>query len=230
MRKIGLIGGMSWESTVEYYKIMNQAVMEELGGHHSAEIIMYSVDFQPMHELQFENRWEEMGRILTDIAKTLEKAGADFLVIATNTMHKLAPEVERNVKIPLLHIADATAEKIKEKGVKRVGLLGTKFTMEMDFYRERLTRHGIETLVPPPREREYINRVIYEELVKGIIREESRRNFLKIIDSLVVRGAEGVILGCTEIPLLIKQEHVKIPLFNTTEIHARAAVKFALQD
>ncbi len=221
---------MSWESTVEYYRIMNRAVMEKLGGHHSAEIIMYSVDFQGIHDLQFENRWDEMGLILGDIAEVLERAGADFLVIATNTMHKLFPEVQRRVKIPLLHIADATAEKIKERGLRRVGLLGTKFTMEMDFYRERLARHGIDILVPPAREREYINRVIYEELVKGILREESRRRFLEIIKALEENGAEGIVLGCTEIPLLIKQEHTELPLFNTTEIHARAAVDLALQD
>ncbi len=229
MRKIGLIGGMSWESTAEYYRIMNQEVKERLGGHHSAEIIMYSVDFEDVHRLQFRGQWDKLSLFLSEIARKLEMAGADFIVIATNTMHKLAPEIEKTISIPLLHIADATAERIKEAGLNRVGLVGTRFTMEMGFYRERLReKHGIEVVVPSAQEREYINHVIYNELVLGILREESKRRFKEIIKGLAEKGAQGVILGCTEIPLLIKQEDVDMPVFNTTEIHAKAAVDFAL--
>ena len=229
MKKIGLIGGMSWESTAEYYRIMNQEVKRRLGGSHSAEIIMYSVDFEPIHRLQFSGQWDKLAEMLSDIARKLEGAGADFIVIATNTMHKVAPQIEKSISIPLLHIADATAEKIKEKGLSRVGLLGTKFTMEMDFYRKRLLeKHGIEVIVPEKEERSYINDAIYNELVLGIIKEETRNNFKRIIKGLAEKGAQGIILGCTEIPLLIKQKDVELPIFDTTEIHAGKAVDLAL--
>lgn len=231
MKTIGIIGGMSWESTAEYYRIMNQAVKEKLGGYHSAKIIMYSVEFAEVHRLQFNGEWDRLAEVLRDVARSLERAGADFLIIATNTIHKLAPEIESAVSIPLLHIADATAREIKEKGFTKVGLLGTKFTMEMGFYRDRLReRHGIEVIVPEKQEREFVNRVIYNELVLGVIKDESRKRFKEIINSLVERGAHGVILGCTEIPLLIKQRDVSVPIFDTTSIHARAAVDYALSE
>ncbi len=231
MKTIGLIGGMSWESTAEYYRIMNEAVKERLGGYHSAEIIMYSVEFAEIHRFQFAGQWDKVADILKDIARKLENAGADLLIIATNTMHRLAPEIEKVISIPLIHIADATAEKIRERGFKKVGLLGTKFTMEMDFYTGRLReKHGIEVIVPGEKDREFVNDVIYNELVYGIFRDESRDGFRKIIDGLVRRGAQGIILGCTEIPLLIKQKDVSVPIFDTTTIHAMAAVDYALQD
>jgi aspartate racemase len=229
MKTMGLIGGMSWESTLEYYRIINETVKEKLGGLHSAKCIIYSVDFEEVEKLQHEGKWNELSEMMIDAALRLERAGADFVIICTNTMHKVAEEVQENIDIPLLHIADATAEKIKEKGLKKVGLLGTKFTMEEDFYRKRLKeKHGIDVVIPEEDEREIVHRTIYDELCQGIIKHESKEGFKKIIENLVSKGAEGVILGCTEIPLLIKQEDVEIPIFDTTAIHAKAAVEFAL--
>lgn len=229
MKTAGLIGGMSWESTLEYYRIMNEAVKEKLGGLHSAKCIIYSFDFEEIEKLQHEGRWKELAEIMADAARRLEKAGADFVVICTNTMHKVAEEVQKSISIPLLHIADVTAEKIKEKGLKKVGLLGTRFTMEEGFYRERLKeKHGIDVIIPKENERELVHRVIYDELCLGIVKRESKERFKEIIEGLVSRGAEGIILGCTEIPLLIKQEDADVPIFDTTTIHAKAAVELML--
>ena len=220
---------MSWESTALYYRWINEMVNERLGGLHSAKIVLVSVDFQEIEELQHQGRWEEAGKALAQAARQVEAAGADFLVLCTNTMHKVAPEIEAAIRIPLLHIADATAERIKQAGLTTVGLLGTKFTMEQEFYAGRLReKHGLSVLVPPPGDREIIHRVIYEELVRGIIRDESRAEFLRIIADLHARGAEGIIEGCTEIVTLVQQKHTSIPLFDTTAIHAQRAVEWAL--
>ena len=229
MKTIGMIGGMSWESTLEYYRIANQAVKARLGGLHSAKCLLYSVDFEEIERLQREDLWTEAGEVLGRVAQGLEKGGADFLLICTNTMHKVAEAVEASVTIPLLHLADATAEKIKEKGLKRIALLGTRFTMEEDFYRGRLVdNYGLDVLVPNAQEMDVIHQVIYEELCLGKVDNHSRQKYLDVIDRLRGEGAEGVILGCTEIGLLVKQEDTSVPLFDTTEIHARAAVDFAL--
>jgi len=228
MKTIGLIGGMSWESTLEYYRIINETIKEKLNKLHSAKIIMYSVDFEEIELLQHKGKWDELTSLMIEIAQRLEKAGADFIVICTNTMHKVAEDVEKSVEIPLLHIVDVTAEKIKAKGINKVGLLGTRFTMEDNFYRDRLRKHGIEAIIPSEKEREIVHSVIYNELCLGVIKESSREKFKEIIKNLAKRGAEGVILGCTEIPLLIKQGDIDLPLFDTTEIHAKASVDFAL--
>ncbi|PEC51120.1 aspartate racemase [Bacillus sp. AFS077874] len=229
MKTIGLIGGMSWESSLLYYQIMNERVNEKLGGHHSAKSLLYSVDFQEIKTLQFEDRWEELTKIMIEIAKKLETSGADCLVICTNTMHKMAKEVEESVKIPLLHIADATAKDIVNNGIKKVALLGTAFTMEHDFYKGRLIEQfGLDVIVPNEAERKRIHTIIYEELCLGIIKEESKQVYLNIIDHLIEHGAEAVILGCTEITMLISQENCRIPFFDTTRIHAESAVDFAL--
>ena len=229
MKTIGLIGGMSWESSLLYYQIMNERVKEKLGGHHSAKSLLYSVDFQEIKTLQFEDRWDELTKIMIDIAKKLEKSGADCLVICTNTMHKMAKEVEESVKIPLLHIADATAKDIVNNGIKKVALLGTAFTMEHDFYKGRLIEQfGLDVIVPNEAERKLVHNIIYEELCLGIVKEESKQVYLNIIDQLIEHGAEAVILGCTEITMLISQENCSIPVFDTTRIHAESAVDFAL--
>ncbi|MEH7399447.1 aspartate/glutamate racemase family protein [Gottfriedia acidiceleris] len=229
MKTIGLIGGMSWESSLLYYQIMNERVKEKLGGHHSAKSLLYSVDFQEIKMLQFEDRWDELTKIMIDIAKKLETSGADCLVICTNTMHKMAKEVEESVKIPLLHIADATAKEIVNSGIKKVALLGTAFTMEHDFYKGRLIEQfGLDVIVPNEAERKRIHTIIYEELCLGIVKEESKQVYLNIIDHLIEHGAEAVILGCTEITMLISQENCRIPVFDTTRIHAESAVDFAL--
>jgi len=229
MKTIGLIGGMSWKSSLEYYRIINENVKEKLGGFHSAKCILYSVDFDDIEILQHQGRWTEATTSMIDVAQKVEMAGADFLLICTNTMHKMAEEVQNNIKIPLLHIVDATAEEIKRKCQKRVGLLGTKFTMEEDFYKTRLAeQHDIKTLIPDVEEREIIHEVLYKELCLGEIKEISKKQFRKIITNLVSRGAEGIILGCTEIPLFIHQNEYDIPLYDTTGIHARAAVDFAI--
>jgi len=231
VKVIGLLGGMSWESTLEYYRIINETVKERLGGLHSAKCILYSFDFAEIELLQREGDWDKLAEMLIDAAKKLEACGAGLIVICTNTMHKLADKVEAKINIPLIHIVDATAEKILEKNIKQVGLLGTRFTMEEPFYKRRLEeKYGIKVIIPNSKEREIVDRVIFEELVLGIIRQSSRERFKQIIYSLVDRGAEGIILGCTEIPLLIKQEDVTVPVFDTTTIHARAAVEFALRD
>jgi len=229
MKTIGLLGGMSWESSIEYYRIINEAVKERLGGLHSAKSMMYSVDFAEIEKLQHAGDWEALTQSMIIAAKQVEKGGADLLVICTNTMHKMAPEVAAAIDIPLLHIADATASAIKAQHLNTVGLLGTRFTMEGNFYRGKLEKDpGLKVLIPDDEERESVHRIIYDELVKGIIREESRKVYLDVIAGLKSRGAEGVILGCTEIPLLVKQEDVSLPIFDTTTIHARAAVDWSL--
>ena len=229
MKVIGLIGGMSWESTAEYYKIINETVKERLGGLSSAKILLYSLNFAEIEKLQREGKWAEATEVMRDAARRLEGGGADCVLICTNTMHKMASEVEGAVNIPLLHIADATAMEIKKKKIERVALLGTKFTMEEDFYKGRLMeKFVLDVIIPPQEDRNIINQVIYHELCLGKIREESRKEFLRIIEQLAAGGAEGVILGCTEISLLIKQQDSPVELFDTTAIHARAAVDFAL--
>lgn len=229
MKTIGLLGGMSWESSLEYYKIINQKVKEILGGHHSCECIMYSVDFDPIKKLQFENRWDELTRLMIDAAQKIEKGGAEMLTICTNTMHKMYDEVQQNLSIPILHIADATAEAIKKQNIKTIALLGTRFTMEHDFYKGRLIKnHGIEVLTPKGDDLEIVHNIIYDELVLGNIKDESREAYQKIIKKLAKKGARGVILGCTEIPLLIKQKDASIPVFDTTYIHAEKTVTYAI--
>lgn len=230
MKTIGLIGGMSWESSLEYYRIINETVKEKLGGFHSAKCLMYSVDFEEVEKLQRQGKWDEATALMIDAAQRVKKGGADFVVICTNTMHKMAEEVQSSINIPLLHLADVTAERIKEQGLKKVGLLGTKFTMEEDFYKGRLIKkHGLEVVIPNDEEREAINNILYDELCMGEIKKISKDKFKKIIDNLVLKGAEGIILGCTEIPLLIDKEDYEIPLFDTTRIHAEEAVEYALQ-
>jgi aspartate racemase len=230
MKVIGLIGGMSWESTAEYYRIINETVKERLGGHHSAKILLYSVNFSEIEKLQREGRWEEATDFMCEAAMRVEQGGADCLLICTNTMHKMAAEVQRDLMIPLLHIADATAMEIKKKGIKRVALLGTKYTMEEEFYKGRLkSKYGFEVLIPPEEDRNIINQIIYDELCLGKVEGESKKLFVQIIGGLENQGAEGVILGCTEISLLIKQKDSPLELFDTTAIHARAAVDFALE-
>jgi aspartate racemase len=229
MKTIGIIGGLSWESTVPYYRRINELVRDRLGGLHSARLVLVSVDFHDIEVLQSAGEWDEAGRILADAARSLEAAGSDCVVLATNTMHKVAPQIEVAVSIPLLHIADATGDAIRRRGLSTVGLLGTRFTMEEEFYRTRLAgRFGIEALVPDAADRTYVNGVIYSELCCGIIADESRARFVEIIRRLAERGAEGVILGCTEIPLLVSAADVALPLFDTGELHAAAAVAFAL--
>ncbi|HDN05341.1 MAG TPA: aspartate/glutamate racemase family protein [Chloroflexi bacterium] len=229
MKIIGLIGGMSWESSIEYYRIINQEVRAVLGGVHSAKSVMVSLDFGEIEELQMKGDWEEATRILIRSAREVESAGADFLLICTNTMHLMAEEVQEGIDIPLLHIADATARAVKAEGLKSVGLLGTRFTMEKDFYRGRLEKkHQLRVIVPDQAGRDLVHNVIYDELVQGLIKEPSRQSYLEVIQNLVKEGAEGIVLGCTEIGLLIKGEDVQVPVFDTMEIHARAAVDAAL--
>ena len=229
MKKIGLIGGMSWESSLEYYRLLNQFTKNKLGEPHSAELIMYSVDFARFEEMQHKGKWDEIAVEMIDIAIKLKDAGAELLLICTNTMHKLAPAIEKEVDIELIHIADTTGEAILSQGLNTVGLLGTNFTMTEDFYKERLkTKHNINVIIPEKSQREIIHDVIYQELISGIIKEESLNKFKKIIKDLQQKGAEGVILGCTEIPLLVKEEDSSLPVFNTMEIHARMAIELAL--
>jgi aspartate racemase len=229
MKSIGLIGGMSWESTVEYYRLINQAVRARRGGLHSARILMDSVDFEDIASLQRAGRWEEAGEQLANAARGLEQAGADLLLICTNTMHKVAPAVAAAASVPLLHIADATGEAIRAAGMRRIGLLGTAFTMEDTFYRDRLVeRFGLEVLVPEAADRQMIHRVIFDELCQGVVREESRAAYRSVMARLVAEGAEGIILGCTEIGLLVGAADATVPLFDTTRLHAEAAVAAAL--
>lgn len=231
MKTIGLIGGMSWESSAEYYRIINEKVKEKLGGLHSAKCLMYSVDFAEVEKLQQQAEWEQAAELLIDAAQKLGRGGADFLLICTNTMHKVADDIQQKIQIPILHIVDATAEKIKEAGYEKIGLLGTKFTMEEPFYKGRLAeKYQLEVLVPEFDERTFINHVIFNELCLGILQEGSKSRFIRIIEDLSKKGAEAVILGCTEIPLLVKQADVSIPLFDTTAIHAKAAVEFATKE
>ena len=231
MKTIGLIGGMSWESTVPYYREINELVRARLGGLHSARLVLYSVDFFDIERLQVTGRWDEAGDALAGAAKAVAAAGADFLVLCTNTMHKVAPAIEAAVSIPLVHIADATAAAVKSKGIRKVGLLGTRFTMEEDFYRGRLqSLHGIDVLVPEAEDRAVVHRVIYEELCVGVVSEESRALYRGVIGRLVQRGAAGVILGCTEIAMLVSQTDSPVPVFDTPRIHAASAVDLALAE
>jgi aspartate racemase len=229
MKTIGLIGGMSWESSIEYYRIINEGVGARLGGLHSAKSVMVSVDFAEIEALQHQGRWEAATQIMIQAAQDVERGGADCVVICTNTMHKMADAIQEKIQIPLLHIADATAERIQEQGLSRIGLLGTRFTMEEDFYKGRLEgRFGLQVLIPQAPARQVIHRVIYDELVLGKIEARSKTQYLDIITTLVRQGAQGIILGCTEIGLLVKQSDCRVPLFDTTVIHATAAVEWAL--
>ena len=229
LKIIGLIGGMSWESTVTYYKIINETVKEKLGGLHSAKCILYSVDFQEIEECQANGNWEKSGEILGEAAYNLEKAGADFIVICTNTMHKVVNQIKEKISIPILHIAEMTAEKILEKGLKNIALLGTKYTMEQDFYKSKLIEKGINVIIPDKNDIEIINKVIYDELCLGIINSNSKKKFLEIVDKLRNKGAEGIILGCTEIGLLIKNADTDVPLFDTAIIHAEQAAIYSIK-
>lgn len=229
MRVIGLLGGMSWESTVEYYRIINQEIRRRLGRQHSARILLYSVDFEPIERLNSAGDWAESGRILAEQAKRLERGGADFILVCSNTMHKVVPQVEANISIPLVHIADATAVRVRDAGLVRVGLLGTRFTMGEEFYRLRLTeRYELEVLVPKERDRALVDRVIFEELCQGKVLARSREELVRVIEELAKRGAEGIILGCTELGLLISEEDSAVPVFDTARIHAETGVELAL--
>ena len=230
MKTIGLIGGMSWESSIEYYRIINETAKEKLGGLHSAKSLMITVDFAEIEKLQHEGRWDAAAQILIRCAHDLEHGGADFIILCTNTMHKVADQIQAGIKIPFLHIADATAKKIKSAGLQKIGLLGTRFTMEQEFYKSRLTeKYGLEVLIPNNAERELVHRVIYDELCLGVVKNDSRNNYKEIMQSLVEQGAQGIILGCTEIELLVKQEDASVPLFPTSRIHAEAAAEYALK-
>lgn len=230
MKTIGLIGGMSWESSIVYYELINKRVNELLGGFHSCKSIMFSVDFASIEKLQHEGNWTELDAMMADAARQLEKAGADIIVLCTNTMHLCTEAILQNISVPFLHIAEATGDEISRQNIDKIALLGTKFTMEKDFYKLVLKeKFGIETLIPDLKERELIHGIIYGELVQGIIRDESREVFKTIINRLASEGARGVILGCTEIPLLISDRDVQIPIFNTTKIHAEKAVEWALK-
>jgi aspartate racemase len=230
MKTIGMIGGMSWESTLEYYRIANETVKAKLGEKHSVECVLYSVEFGEVERLQHEGDWKALTDLMVEIARKLKRAGADFIVICTNTMHLMAEDIEREVGIEVLHIAKATGKKISESSLKKIALLGTRFTMESDFYPQILMKDfGIETITPMEKDKEIVHHIIYDELIKGIFRDESREAYQGVIERLKERGAEGVILGCTEIPLLIKQKDSSIPVFDTTEIHAIAAVEYALK-
>jgi len=231
MKIIGLIGGMSWESSLEYYRIINELVKNKIGGLHSGRIIMYSLDFEEIEKMQSAGNWDDLTKKMIDCAQTLEKVGAEMVLICTNTMHIMAEDVQKNIDIPLIHIADSTAEKIKEKNLKKVGLLGTRYTMEQDFYKGRLKRkYDLDVIIPKSQEViEMINDVIFKELCVGETKESSKKKYLEVIENLIKRGAEGIILGCTEIPLLIKQSDIDIPLFDTMTIHAEAAVNYSIE-
>lgn len=228
MRTVGIIGGMSWESTSTYYRRLNQLINERLGGLHSAQILLASVDFSPIEEMQSRGDWEAAGRTLKAKAQQLEKAGADCIVIATNTMHKVAPEIEAAVSIPLIHIVDAIAEHLRQSNINQAGLLGTRFTMQQPFYKDRLEQQGIKVLVPNESDSYTVDNIIFKELCRGQFTDDARKQYLKIIDVLSAKGAEGVILGCTEIGLLVRQEHSALPLFDTTEVHCQAITDWML--
>ncbi|MGX1265498.1 aspartate racemase [Rossellomorea marisflavi] len=231
MKSIGLLGGMSWESSSEYYRLINQGINRKLGGHHSAKSIMVSVDFEEVKHYQHIGKWDKATELMIEGAQQIERGGADFLLICTNTMHKMADDVQKAIGIPLLHIADATAQSIKDAGLTKIGLLGTAFTMEETFYKGRLSsHHGLEVVVPEQDDRQLVHDIIYRELCLGKIVSESRRDYQQVIGKLIDKGCQGVILGCTEISLLIKQGDVAVPLFDTTEIHAEAAVAYALKE
>ena len=230
MKTIGLIGGMSWESSQEYYRIINQEVRVRLGGTHSAKSLMWSMDFAEIEYLQHQGKWDELTKLMIQASQNLEKGGADFILICTNTMHKMAADIESDTSIPLLHIADPTAEKIKAAGFAKVGLLGTAFTIEQDFYRGRLiSKHGLEVLTPNDADRKTVHDIIYQQLVVGEVRDASREKYRAVIQRLVERGAEAIILGCTEIMLLVGQQDSPVPVFDTTRLHAEAAVDWALK-
>nr|WP_245406466.1 MULTISPECIES: amino acid racemase [unclassified Peribacillus] len=230
VKTIGLIGGMSWESSLEYYRLINEEVKAKLGGLHSAKCILYSVDFEEIERHQAEGDWESSGKLLADVALSLEKAGAEMIVICTNTMHKVIGHIEEKISLPILHIADSTAKQIQKSKISTVGLLGTKYTMEQDFYKTRIESNGIKVLIPNDEDRNVINKVIYEELCLGEIQQSSRDHYKKVIKRLVDEGAEGIILGCTEIGLLVKAEDSEVPLFETAVIHAIEAVNMALEN
>ena len=229
MKTIGLIGGMSWESTVTYYQIINNTVKEKLGGLHSAKIVLYSVDFAEIEKCQAAGDWDKSAQILAHAAQALEKAGADFIVICTNTMHKVVPHIQKHIGIPILHIADATAEALLKNGIQRTGLLGTKYTLTQDFYKQRLIKKNIDVIIPEPADIEKVNTVIYNELCLGLVSDSSRKEYRRIIGELKEKGAKAVILGCTEIGLLIKQADSELPVFDTTLIHARLAAEKAVE-
>lgn len=230
MKTIGLIGGMSWESTVTYYQIINEVVKEKLGGFHSAKLLLYSVDFAEFEKNMGNGDWDKIAHDLTQVAQNLEKAGADFILICTNTMHKLAPEVQKHIGVPLIHIAEATAEKLKEQQISKVALLGTKYTMTQDFYRDKLIEAGIEVVIPNAADVEVVNAIIFNELCLGIVSEQSKEKYCHIIEELAGQGAQGVIFGCTEIGLLLQQQDVNIPAFDTTLIHATKAAMLSLEE
>lgn len=230
MKTIGLLGGMSWESTATYYQLINQKVKEKLGGLHSAKISLYSVDLAPIVQLQGEGKWSEIGKILAEAAQKVEAGGADFLVICTNTMHKVADQIQDHISIPIVNIIDATANKILKNNITTVGLLGTKFTMEEDFYKARLLKNNIQTIIPTLSQRDAVHRIIYDELCLGIINPDSKKIYLDIIQDLYQQGAEGIVLGCTEIPLLIQQKDTHVPLYDTTCLHAEYVADFSLQN
>ena len=230
MKTIGMLGGMSWESTALYYRAVNELVREQLGGLHSAKIVLHSVDFEEIETLQRAGDWQRAGEILGQAARGLELAGADFLLICTNTMHLVAPQVSEYIQIPLLHLADATATRLREAGISKVGLLGTAYTMEQDFYKERIEAAGIEVVVPDAAGRVEVNRIIFTELCLGQVNDDSRAIYLAEIDKMRAQGIEGVIEGCTEITMLVQPQHTNMPLFDTTAIHAEEAVKLALSD
>jgi len=229
MRMIGLLGGMSWESSAEYYRLANELVRDRLGGFHSARCLLYSVDFAEVERLQHQARWDEAATVLADAARALERAGTELLVLCTNTMHRVADQIAAAVEVPLVHIADATAEAVRAAGLAKVGLLATAYTMEQDFYVGRLERlHGLEVLVPGPQDRRLVHEVIYQELVRGIVTDDSRQAYRRVIAGLVDRGAEGILLGCTEIDLLIGPQDAPVPIFDNTRLHAERAVDLAL--
>lgn len=228
MRRLGLLGGMSWQSSALYYSLVNKLVAERLGGVHSADLVMVSVDFAEVERLQAAGDWAAAGDLLAREAQGLEAVGAEAIVLCTNTMHLVAPAIEEAVSIPLLHLGDVTARAVSAAGLDRVGMLGTRFTMQQPFMRERIASHGLDVLVPEPDDQEVVHRVIYEELVRGVVSEHSRAEYVRIIERLVDRGAHGIVLGCTEIELLVEAQHVTVPLFPTTRLHAEAAVEWAL--
>ena len=230
MKTIGLIGGMSWESTVTYYQMINEGIKDSLGGLHSAKVLLYSVDFFEIEALMSRGAWDDAAELLGDVAQRLEAAGADMILICTNTLHKVAPQVQSRIRVPLVHIAEAAAEELLSKGITRVGLLGTKYTMTQEFYREKLTERGIDVLIPEGEEIDLVNRVIFDELCLGVVKEDSKAGYLKVIANLQARGAQGILLGCTELGLIVSQEDVSLPLFDTTVIHAKKAIELALRD
>ena len=230
MKTIGLIGGMSWESTVTYYQMINEGIKDSLGGLHSAKVLLYSVDFFEIEALMSRGAWDDAAELLGDVAQRLEAAGADMILICTNTLHKVAPQVQSRIRVPLVHIAEAAAEELLSKGITRVGLLGTKYTMMQEFYREKLTERGIDVLIPEGEEIDLVNRVIFDELCLGVVKEDSKSAYLKVIANLQARGAQGILLGCTELGLIVSQEDVSLPLFDTTVIHAKKAIELALRD